>query len=114
MISWFAMTGGGSVSREYLEPSWLNAGTAGLPVSMLYFAEGEYDNIGPVAGSFRGLSYWTEVFTADGVEITATTVGETVTVTATTSADVDRLSVNGSDAERAENADGTLTFTFTS
>ena len=65
LVSWFAMTGGGSVSRDYLERSWLNAGMAGLPVGMLYFAEGEYDDLGPVAESYRGLSHWTEVFRRD-------------------------------------------------
>ena len=65
LVSWYAMTGGGSVSREYLEPSWAGAGTVGLPVDMLYFAEGDGDDIGPVAESYWALARWEEVFTAE-------------------------------------------------
>ena len=65
LVSWFAMAGGGDVTRGYLEPYWNQYGTAELPIDLLYFVEGEYDDIGPVADSYQGLSYWTEVFTPE-------------------------------------------------
>ena len=86
LVSWYAMTGGGSVSREYLEPNWVGAGTAGLPVDMLYLAEGSSDDIGPVVNSYWGLARWEEVFTAEEnlrfTEIRGTGHSETEWVTA--------------------------------
>ena len=65
LVSWYAMAGGGDVTRDYLEPCWNQAGTAGLPIKLLYFVEGEYDDIGPIADSYQGLSHWSEVFTPE-------------------------------------------------
>ena len=65
LVSWYALTGGGSVTREYLEPYWSQYGTLGEPIDLLYLVEGEYDDLGPVQGSYYGLSNWTEVFTQD-------------------------------------------------
>lgn len=64
LVSWYAMTGGGSVTREYLEPQWSMYGTLGEPIDLLYFAEGEYDDRGPVEQSYYDLGAWSEVFTA--------------------------------------------------
>ena len=62
LVSWYAMAGGGDVTRDYLEPYWNQYGTNGLPIDLLYFVEGEYDDIGPIADSYQGLSNWSEVF----------------------------------------------------
>lgn len=63
LVSWYAMTGGGSVTRDYLESGWISRGTAGLPLGLLVFIEGEMDDIGPVLRSFHDLAAWTELFT---------------------------------------------------
>lgn len=63
LASWFSMTGGGSVTRDYLEPYWRLYGTNGLPVDLLYLAEGELDDRAPVENSYYGLGAWTEIFT---------------------------------------------------
>ncbi len=73
LVSWYAMSGGGSVTMNYLMPMWTQYGTLGLPVSMLYFVEGEYDDYGPVLGSYRSLPDWTDKFTQD-VNLLYTTV----------------------------------------
>ena len=65
LVSWYAMAGGGDVTRDYLEPCWNQYGTNGLPIELLYFVEGEYDNIGPIADSYQGLSNWAGVFTPE-------------------------------------------------
>lgn len=65
LVSWYAMTGGGSVTREYLYPEWQQRGTLDEPIDLLYFGEGEYDDIGPVEGSYNALASWAEVFTRD-------------------------------------------------
>ncbi len=66
LVSWYAMTGGGSVTRNYLEPIWKSSGTTGLPISLLYFIEGEFDDMGPIVSSVRDLAAWEGVFKADG------------------------------------------------
>ena len=48
--------------ENYLEPIWNSHGTNGLPVSLLYFIEGESDDMGPVIGSYYGLFAWDQVF----------------------------------------------------
>ena len=65
LVSWYAMTGGGSVSYDYLYPQWSAYGTAGYPIDLVYFVEGEYDDIQPVESSYQALGNWTEVFTRD-------------------------------------------------
>ena len=65
LVSWYAMTGGGSVTREYLEPQWSMYGTLGQPIDLLYLAEGEFDDRGPVEQSYYALGAWSEVFTAE-------------------------------------------------
>lgn len=65
LVSWYAMTGGGSVTRDYLEPMWAMYGTLGLPIDLLYLAEGEYDDRAPVENSYTGLGAWSEVFTPE-------------------------------------------------
>lgn len=65
LVSWFSMTGGGSVTRDYLEPLWSQHGTLGLPIDLLYLAEGEYDDRGPVELSYLDLGRWSEVFTPE-------------------------------------------------
>ena len=65
LIAWYAMTGGGSVTYDYLYPEWSHCGTVDEPIRLLYFVEGEYDDIGPVEGSYWALGNWTEKFTRD-------------------------------------------------
>ena len=65
LASWFAMTGGGSVTRDYLEGMWSMYGTLGQPVDLLYFAEGEFDDRGPVENSYYALGAWDGVFTQE-------------------------------------------------
>ena len=65
LVSWYAMTGGGSVTQRYLEPFWIERGFKDLPIDMLYFIEGERDDMGPVASSYLALVKWTEKFTAE-------------------------------------------------
>lgn len=65
LVSWYALTGGGSVTQNYLLPQWQLYGTQGLPLSLLYFVEGEYDDIGPVESSYLNLGDWTGTFTRD-------------------------------------------------
>ena len=86
LVSWYAMTGGGSVSRDYLEPIWIRCGTAELPVSLLCFLEGENDDMGPVANSYWALTTWKPVFTADAnlklIQLNGTAHNETEWLTA--------------------------------
>lgn len=65
LVSWYTLTGGGSVSSGYLMPMWTQYGTLDQPISLLYFEEGEFDDFGPVEGSYLTLSDWTEKFTRD-------------------------------------------------
>ena len=65
LTAWYCLTGGGSVSWDYLYPVWSSRGTLGEPIRLLYFAEGECDDIGPVEGSYLALSNWSEKFTRD-------------------------------------------------
>lgn len=62
LASRFALTGGGAVTREMLEPQWSMYGTRGEPIDLLYFAEGEYDDRGPIENSYAALGTWSEVF----------------------------------------------------
>ena len=63
LVSWFCLTGGGSVTRDYLEPWWSVYGTLDEPIDLLYFVEGECDDLGPVQSSYQALAGWTEKFT---------------------------------------------------
>ncbi len=65
LVSWYALTGGGSVTRNYLEPIWKDYRTVGTPIDLLYFIEGEYDDMGPIANSYWGLSVWEGVFESE-------------------------------------------------
>lgn len=65
LVSWYALVGGGSVSREYLEPEWSRNGLSQYPVSLLYFIEGTYDDRQPVELSYMNLGWWEERFTPE-------------------------------------------------
>ena len=65
LVAWYGMAGGGSVTRAYLEPIWLQKGFLEYPLRLLYFVEGEYDDIGPVATSYQALGFWSEKFTPE-------------------------------------------------
>lgn len=65
LVAWYGMAGGGSVTREYLEPYWIQKDCLSYPIRLLYFVEGEYDDIGPVRESYQALGYWAEKFTPE-------------------------------------------------
>ena len=44
LIAWYTFCGGGEIDPGYLIESWTNAGTAELPLKMLYICEGEFDD----------------------------------------------------------------------
>ena len=65
MASWYTLCGGGTVTQQYISGDWSRFPAEQYPVDLLYFVEGEWDDIGPVRDSFEALCYWSERFTRD-------------------------------------------------
>ena len=65
LAAWYALAGGGDLTYDEFYPQWSARGTLELPIRLLYLIEGEYDDIGPVEGSYLTLPYWSEKFTRD-------------------------------------------------
>lgn len=65
LVSWYAMVGGGSVTRDYLGPMWSLNGLEDYPVDLLYLMEGDSDDPATIAASYEGLAAWPERFTKE-------------------------------------------------
>ena len=65
LASWYTLCGGGTVTQQYVSGDWSRFPADQYPVDLLYFVEGEWDDLGPVWSSYEALSGWTERFTRD-------------------------------------------------
>ncbi|MER2235317.1 MAG: hypothetical protein ABS901_03140, partial [Candidatus Limivicinus sp.] len=67
MAAWYTFCGGGEIDPGYLINGWTNTGTQDLPLKLLYFSQGEYDDCMASQRSVYNLKYYGGPFTEENI-----------------------------------------------
>ena len=67
LAAWYTFCGGGEIDPGYLINGWTNTGTQDLPLKLLYFSQGEYDDCMASQRSVYNLKYYGGPFTEENI-----------------------------------------------